>query len=51
MPRLFRVKFDDELFANIGIDLITLRKSEHAALQLLDVDLEPCGEPERARWR
>ena len=41
MPRLFRVKFDDELFANVQIDLIALRESKHVALQFLDVDLEP----------
>ena len=43
MPRLFRVKFDDELFANVQIDLIALRESKHVALQFLDVDLEPAG--------
>ena len=43
MPRLFRVKFDDELLANVQIDLIALRKSKYTTLKFLDVHLEPCG--------
>ena len=41
MPRLFRVKLDDELLANVQIDLIALRKSKYATLKFLDVNLEP----------
>ena len=38
---LLRVELDDELFANVQVDLITLRKCKHAALKFLDVNFKP----------
>ena len=42
MRTLLRVKFDDKLLVDVEINLLTLRKSKNAALQLFDVNLKPC---------
>lgn len=42
MRTLLRVKFDDKLLVDVEVNLLTLRKSKNAALQLFDVNLKPC---------
>ena len=44
-PALFRVKFDDQLFVDRELDVITLRQGFHRTLERSAVGFQPAGAP------